>query len=288
MKRLSALALLAGASPVLAHAGETHEIGWTFAPLVTAPLGLAALLYTAGAVRLWKRSDGGRNALVRRSGLFALGWASLAGALVSPLHEAGEVSFTMHMIEHEIIMLAAALLLAAARPGAAFLWAFPAPCRQALAGAGRWRLWRVLADPLVATTIQSLVIVGWHAPALFDRALDSDGWHVAQHVSFVVSALLFWRAMLYGRGGPLVSAACLFVTSMIGGGLGALMALSSSPWYAGYEAMGMTPIGLTPDQDQQLAGLIMWVPGGMFHLAAAIWFLARALKRMEARHAPAR
>lgn len=287
MRRLAPLALLALAAPALAHAGESHDVGWTFSPLVTVPLGLAVLLYAIGAARLWRRAEGGRGALRRQAWLFAAGWASLAGALVSPLHEAGEISFTMHMIEHEIIMLVSALLLVAARPGAALLWAFPAGLRRALAGAGRWPAWRLLTDPFVATAIQALVIVGWHAPALFDRTLDSDAWHIAQHVSFVASALLFWWAMLFGRAGPIVSALCLFATSMIGGGLGALMALSSSPWYAGYAAMGMTPIGLTPEQDQQLAGLIMWVPGGLFHLAAAIWFLARALKRIEDRHVAA-
>jgi putative membrane protein len=122
-------------------------------------------------------------------------------------------------------------------------------------------------------------------PGPFDLALRSEPWHVAQHLSFLASALLFWWAMLHGRAGPLVAAACLFVTSMIGGGLGALMTLSNSPWYAGYAELGLTPAGLTPEQDQQLAGLIMWVPGGAWHLAAALWFLMRALRRMEARHA---
>jgi cytochrome c oxidase assembly factor CtaG len=122
-------------------------------------------------------------------------------------------------------------------------------------------------------------------PLLFDLALRSDGWHIAQHLSFLGSALLFWWAMLHGRAGPLTAAACLFVTSMIGGGLGALMTLSSSPWYPAYARLGFTPAGLTPAQDQQLAGLIMWIPGGAWHLAAALLFLARALRRLEARHA---
>ena len=57
------------------------------------------------------------------------------------------------------------------------------------------------------------------------------------------------------------------------------MALSSSPWYAAYAAMGMTPFGLSPAEDQQFAGLIMWIPGGLFHLGAALVFLARWLSR---------
>ena len=62
------------------------------------------------------------------------------------------------------------------------------------------------------------------------------------------------------------------------------MALSSSPWYAGYAAMGMTPYGLTPGQDQQMAGLIMWIPGGIVHMGAALVILYRWLTPQEARH----
>jgi putative membrane protein len=132
----------------------------------------------------------------------------------------------------------------------------------------------------MATALQAAALVLWHMPALFDRALRSEGWHVAQHASFVASALLFWWAMLPQRRSDsgLFQAMCLFVTSMMGGGLGALMALSSSPWYPAYAAMGTMPMGLTPEADQQLAGVIMWVPGGLFHLGAALILLGRALR----------
>jgi len=68
----------------------------------------------------------------------------------------------------------------------------------------------------------------WHAPPLFDRALGHAGWHIAQHLSFLITALLFWWAMTETRNSGL-AALCLFVTSVIGGALGALMTLSSSP-----------------------------------------------------------
>ena len=253
---------------------------WTLSPGVVLPLAAAALLYALGLARLWRRSERGRGGLRRGALLFALGWLSLAGALVSPLHEGGETSFALHMIEHEIIMLVAALLLVAARPGPVFLWAFPDGLRQPLGGAGRWGLWRGLANPFVATAVQSAVMIGWHAPPLFDLALESEAWHIVQHLCFIGAALLFWWAMLHdrGRGGRMVASLCLFATSMVGGGLGALMALSNSPWYAPYAALGLTPEGLTPAEDQQLAGLIMWIPGGLWHLAAALLFLARALR----------
>jgi cytochrome c oxidase assembly factor CtaG len=281
-----ALLLLLVPAPALAHAGESHG-GWTLSLWVTGPLLVSALLYAAGFTRLWRRSDQGRPALRRAAFLFAAGWLTLAAALVSPLHEAGEASFAMHMIEHELIMLPAALLLVAARPGAAMLWAFPAAARGALAGVARGGrgLWRFLTDPLVATLVQLAAMWAWHAPALFDRALASDKWHVAQHLSFLVAALLFWWAMANGRGSYGLSAFCLFVTSLAGGALGVLMAVSNSPWYAGYAAMGLTPSGLTPAEDQQLAGAIMWVPGGAFHGAAALFFLWKWLRASEANHA---
>ena len=253
---------------------------WALSPGVVLPLAAAAILYAIGLARLWRRSERGRGGLRRGALIFLLGWLSLAGALVSPLHEGGETSFALHMIEHEIIMLVAALLLVAARPGPVFLWAFPDGLRQKLGGAGRWRLWRSLTNPFVATAVQSAAMIGWHAPPLFDLALESETWHIVQHLCFIGAALLFWWAMLHdqGRGGRMVAALCLFVTSMVGAGLGALMALSNSPWYAPYAALGLTPAGLTPAEDQQLAGLIMWVPGGFWHLAAALWFLAKGLE----------
>jgi cytochrome c oxidase assembly factor CtaG len=215
-------------------------------------------------------------------------------SLVSPLHEAGEQSFTMHMIEHELIMLVATLLLAASGAGGVLAWGLPRPLGRALGGS--WKsplaaLWKRLTEPVTATAVQAIVMWVWHAPALFDRALDSSGWHIFQHSCFFLSSLLFWWAMLHPRGrsgGYGVSAACLFVTSLIGGALGALMSLSSSPWYADYAAMGMTGIGLGPVDDQRLAGLIMWIPGGLVHGVAALAMFYKWLKGSEAaRSSPA-
>jgi cytochrome c oxidase assembly factor CtaG len=221
--------------------------------------------------------------------LFAAGWIVLVAALVSPLHELGEHGFAAHMFEHELLMLVAAPLLVLAQPSAILLWAFPATARR---GIGRFfaqrpvaSLWRRASAPVTATTLQAAALWLWHAPPLFDRALADDGWHAAQHLSFVVTALLFWTAMLARRGDPAADAAsrgvaalCLFATSVVSGALGALMAVSSSPWYAGYARLGMTPYGLTPAEDQQLAGLLMWIPGGLLHAIVALVLVRAALR----------
>jgi cytochrome c oxidase assembly factor CtaG len=274
------------ASPAAAHGDPTHHHvpDWTLDPSITVPLALAAVLYAIGFARLRARASHGSKAMAPGGWLFAAGWLTLAGSLVSPLHEAGERSFTMHMIEHELLMLVAALLLVVARPGPILLWGLPRPLRQLVGGLARLPVWSRLTDPVTATAIQALAIWVWHMPGLFDLALRNEGWHIVQHLSFVASALLFWWAMLH-RSSEALAAVCLFVTSMIGGALGALMALSASPWYASYAAMGMTPEGLSPAEDQQLAGLIMWIPGGLFHLIAALVFLARWLARKEPRNA---
>ena len=282
--RLGAGLLLAlAAAPAFAHSGEVHTPGWSLEPWIVAPLLLSAVLFGVGWRRLLARSGHGAAAMRRRAVLFVLGWLVLAGAVVSPLHEAGERSFTAHMVEHELMMLAAAPLLVASEPIAVMLWAFPAAARRRLGGWGKQRLialpWRVLTEPITATVIQALALWVWHAPALFEAALAREGWHIAQHLSFLVSALLFWSAVLHRRGSRGLAAGCLFATSIIGGALGAFMALSESPWYASYAAMGLAPMGLTPAEDQQLAGLLMWIPGGMVHAVVALALVAAMLRR---------
>jgi putative membrane protein len=285
LTRLSLLAIAAGtAAPAIAHGGHEHgqaPPGWTLDPWITIPLIASALLFAVGWRRLLQRSDRGSPGLRRRGLWFALGWLTLVGALVSPLHEAGERSFAAHMFEHELLMLAGAPLLVLSQPLVIMLWAFPPPARRVLGAIGASApisaVWRTLTAPVTATIVQAAALWLWHAPSLFDRALDNEAWHAVQHLSFLLGALFFWSAMIGHHGGRprtagarSVAALCLFATSIISGALGALMAFSQSPWYAGYARLGMAPFGLTPAEDQQLAGLIMWIPGGLVHAAVAL------------------
>lgn len=287
VRRALALALMAAPGAALAHAPEdlpAQSARWSFEPWILAPLLLNLGLFAIGWRRLSARSVGGVPQLRRRGVLFTAGWLVLAGAVVSPLHDAGARSFTAHMVEHELMMLVAAPLLVLSRPLTVMLWAFPHRARRRI---GEWTRsgwvgvpWRLLSDPVTATLLQAAALWLWHAPALFDRALVSEGWHIAQHLSFVATALFFWSAMLHRRARQHLyglAVICLFATSVVSGALGAFMAFSESPWYARYAALGLTPSGLTPAEDQQMAGLLMWIPGGMVHAAAALALIGRAL-----------
>jgi cytochrome c oxidase assembly factor CtaG len=285
LTRNAAFATAVLAAPgAFAHAGHDHTaepIGWTWDPTITGPLLLSFLVFAIGWHRLHARSNRGGPDLHRRACWFVGGWTVLILALVSPLHEGGERSFALHMTEHELLMLVAAPMLVLSRPLAIMLWAWPVPARQAIGRLSNNSLiaagWRTLTAPVPATLVQAAALWVWHAPILFDRALASEGWHAAQHLSFIVSALLFWTAML-GRHGAAangdsaraIAVMCLFATSIVSGALGALMAVSTSPWYRGYAQLGMAPLGFTPTEDQQVAGLIMWVPGGLVHAIAAL------------------
>jgi putative membrane protein len=277
------LALSLAARPALAHTTAAAQSGWPAPePWMLIPMLAAAGIYAAGFVRLRRRSGPGRGELDRRGRIFAAGIGVLAAATLSPLHALGARSFTAHMLEHELIMLAAAPLLVWSRPLGVMIWAFPPGGRQALAALPRnsvvGALWRLFTAPVLATVLQAAALWIWHLPSLFDLALKSEAWHAAQHLAFFVTALLFWSAMLSPRRSPWTAAALLFVTSMASGALGAFMALSVSPWYAPYAALGLAAFGLTPAQDQQLAGALMWAPGGLFHAIVAIAILAPALR----------
>ena len=282
-KLIGRASLIIGAvpAPAWAHAGHDHGAspGWTWDPWITTPLALTALVFALGWWRLHARSSIGRARLRTRAQLFAGGWLTLAGALVSPLHQAGERSFAMHMIEHELLMLLASPLLVMAEPLSAMLWAFTPGMRKRIGWASASPIiatpFRWLTSAGVATLIQAAILWIWHMPSLFDLALAREGRHAAQHLCFIISALLFWTAMLGRRGAGAaadraLAAFCLLVTSLVTGALGALMAFAGSPWYAGYARSALSPFGLSPTEDQQLAGLIMWIPGGLVHLFVAL------------------
>ena len=248
--------------------------------LTVALIALAALWYAAGVQRLWRRAGRGRGIARCHAAAFAAGIALLALAVLSPLHQAAETLLWAHMIQHELLMVVAAPLLVTGRPLEAWTWALPFAWRGALARAGRARppaaFWRALTDPIGARTLHAIALWTWHVPFLFDAAVRNEGVHVAQHASFLATALLFWWSVL-ARARPAGRAmASLFTTMLHTGALGALLTLAPTAWYASYRTT-TAAFGLEPLEDQQLGGLVMWVPASLAYLAAALWIAGRWL-----------
>jgi putative membrane protein len=284
-----ALLLLIAAAPASAHAPDAagaHDVlgHFTFEPWVVVPLALALWLYVRGVMRLWRHAGTGRGITVRQAACFAAGWLSLVVALVSPLDALGSKLFSAHMVQHEVLMLVCAPLMVLARPLAAWTWAFSRERRRHIGRAvqARWwsPVWAVLTDPLAAWSLHALALWLWHVPAFFEAALHDEAVHALQHASFLGTALVFWWAVL-GRDarvlrGSGAALAYLFTTMMHTSALGALLTLAPTPWYPDYAATAMQ-FGLDPVEDQQLGGLVMWVPGAAAYLWATLAIAWRLL-----------
>ncbi|HEX2256663.1 MAG TPA: cytochrome c oxidase assembly protein [Afifellaceae bacterium] len=279
------------AEPAAAHVGpgDGDWPGWSSDPLVTLPLALAAFAYGQGVWRLWRAAGWGSGVRLWQAGAFASGWLVLALALVSPLDGLGETYFSMHMVQHQALMLIAAPLLVLGSPPVAFLWALPPAWRRSVGALVHQRWWRAawhaLSRPVTAWSLYALALWAWHAPRLYEAALAGYWVHALQHTTFLVGALLFWQTAfdrsggVAGRGMALLGVAVAAIHSSI---LGALMTFANRPWYS-HAAPPEAGLLLTPLEDQQLAGLIMWVPGGLLHLLAGVALAAMALHEAERR-----
>jgi len=262
-----------------------NALGWT----VTLSLLLvtSAMLYAVGVWRLWRRAGARRGVRGVHVLRFALGWLVLSGALFSPLDAFAERSFAAHMVQHELLMLVAAPLLILARPLEAWTWALAPRSRRRLAiiARARWvkRSWRVMISPSGAWCLHAGAVWIWHAPAFFIAAAADPSLHVAQHVCFLGSALLFWWSVLRHRAGAQAPGAMisLFTTMLHTSALGALLTLATHPFY---RVTGQaTVLGLTALEDQQLGGLVMWVPGSLAYLIAGLVVVAGWLAPLRTR-----
>jgi putative membrane protein len=289
MKRIALQISLFLAIPSLAFAHgngtkphDLHELAhaWAFDPGVVIPLALSLWLYLRGTRKLWNQFGTGHGVKRWELGCFLAGWFSLVIALVSPLHPWGRVLFSAHMTQHEILMLVSAPLLVLSRPILTFLKAIPSSWARSLAEAGNgksWqKFWQCLINSFVAWTIHAIALWMWHIPSLFEATLDNEFIHALQHISFFGTALLFWWAIIHSRARAMnygLAVLYLFTTAMHSGALGALLTFAQNTLYPEY-AETAPWWGLTAVQDQQLGGLIMWIPAGLVYVVAGLALFA--------------
>ena len=260
------------------------SVPWSWEPAMVLPLSSLLLIYTLGAVR-----RGGVRRLRWRHASFFAAWSTLFLALTSPIHELGEQLFSAHMLQHEILILISAPLISASHPGPTLLWAF-APRRRSEIGGWVNRMEKsrpiqLLIAPLNAWILEAAALWLWHIPFLYQATLQSDWVHAAQHISFLATAVLFWSALYgVGRSAMTYGAATLYVfgTAVHCSALGALLTFSKVLWYPAYAAT-TAAWGLTPLEDQQLGGAIMWIPSGVVFIAVAMVLMGRWLAESDKR-----
>lgn len=271
------------------HAHQQSRSLWN--GVVAAVIAVAALGYGIGVARLWARAGVGHGVRRWQLACFAAALGVLVIALLSPLDASSDVLFSAHMAQHELVMLLSAPLFVLGVPYRAFATALPERVRPSVArvlrGARLLAVWRGLTAPVVALALQIVVLSAWHVPVLFEAALRSEPVHSLQHASFFAVAALFWWSLIAGRYGRLGYGAALlfvFMTALHGGTLGALITVARLPWYETH-AQRTEQAGLEPLADQQLAGLLMWVPGGLLLLASALALGVAWLGALERRAA---
>lgn len=264
---------------LLAHADAApapHDLAgaWHADPVVLGGLALALVLHRRG-----RRADDP----AWRTAAFHLGLAAIATALLSPLDAASSALMSAHMLQHDLLLLVAAPLLVVARPGPRLLRGLPGPGRRTLGRTRRGlRLGhhhaRILHHPVLGVLALVVALWSWHAAAPYTAALDHDFIHVAEHSSMLVAGWLFWAATAAAAraGRPATAVAMLFVAALQGVLLGMLLLFSSAAWYDAF-ASSTQAWGLTPLADQQLAGVLLWLPASLLYVLVAVRLVVRVL-----------
>jgi putative membrane protein len=263
---------------------------WMPWPQIILILGASGVLYGRG---WWYLRQQGAYQLANgwRLASFLSGLVALGVAMLSAVEVLHDVLFTLHMVQHLLIMMVGAPLIMLADPYPFVLWGLPSNARRALIdlltpwATVRRRL-RRLATPWVIWGVYVGATWLWHVPAYYDAALRSELLHVVEHIAFFVTALLFWWIVtgasprLHGRLGYGFrigySLAALAQNEVLGVGI----AFASEPLYTYYTTVPRL-WGLSVLEDQALGAAIMWVPGGMMYALSGVILLARLLEQEE-------
>jgi len=168
----------------------------------------------------------------------------------------------------------------------ATLWALPSSARRRTIDFVRQTriasAWAVITSPACVFFLYGVALWVWHIPALYDYALEHEGVHIIQHLCFFGTATLFWWGIAHGRHGRVGYGAAVvyvFATTVHGGLLGALITVAPRVWYSPY--LVHHDGGLTPLEDQQLAGLLMWIPASLAFVAGGLTLFAAWLRQSD-------
>ncbi len=258
--------------------------------VVTVPL-VVAVAYCAGVRRYagpgpsWRRG-------VRRLGpcrvvAFLSGLAVTAVVLSPPARDVAEGRLWLHMSQHMVLLVVSAPLLAAGSPGVPLLLLLPVRARGRVAG-WRWRLRKApvtsaLWLPITAWVLSVAALWLWHLPGSFEAADSTKILHETEHLTLLATAWAFWwhvlragQRRLTGVGGVLY----VFAATLPMAALGAVLTFATQPLYP-QQAAEAVESGYDPLVDQQLAGLVMWVPPEILYLLVSVVLFVGWLRRLE-------
>jgi putative copper resistance protein D len=288
------VALAGWAGPVVAHGAVPTEsptadailLGWTFAPLPTLAIGAAVAWWLWAVGRVDARHPA-NPVPKRRTTAFLLAMLALGFALVSGIERYDTTLFSVHMVQHVLLALVAAPLIALSAPITLILrLSSPATRRRWLLPILHARAIRVLAFPVTAWLVFAAVMWASHFSGLFDVALEDPLVHDLEHGLFLSSALLFWWPAVGldpapWRIGPPARIAYVFLQMTQNTFLAVVILNAAGVLYPHYATLGR-PYGIDPLDDQRLAAGVMWIVGDVIFLAA-IMLLVAAWMRADTR-----
>lgn len=285
-------AVTVGADVASGDRAATLPWNWDAEPLVCLLLATVSLIYLAGISRL-KREQRLPIAAWSRGLAFAGGIVLLGLALLSPLDAWSDELSSAHMAQHLILMMIAPPLLILGHPIVVALWALPRDRRRSVAA--WWQASRMvrpvidwLRSPLIAWLTVSAMLWFWHLPKPYDLAFTEPAAHALAHLSFFLTSTLFWRVVIEDPQSRRLSlgATMIFVVTfaMENAMLAALLIFAPKVLYAAHAtAPAWSP--LSPLEDQQLAGVLMWSVTGVADLIALAWLFVAWLASSDRRMA---
>ena len=284
------------ATPVAAHGpapasppdASSLLLGWTFEPLLTLGI-LAALVWWRWAIGRVNAAHPANPVPRRRTVAFVAGMAALAVALLSGIDRYDTSLFSIHMVQHVLLTLVAAPLIALAAPITLLLRvASPGTRRRVILPLLHARVTRILAFPVVAWLIFAAVMWASHFSPLFDAALEAPLVHDLEHVLYLAAGLLFWWPAVALDPAPWrmphpVRALYVFLQMTQNTLLAVVIVNAQTVLYPHYATV-QRAWGPTPLADQQMAGAFMWVAGDLLFLTATMAILV-GWSRAEGRDA---
>ena len=269
-------------------------LSWTLDARVIALLLLVALVYVRGWVRIRRALHHPRD--FTRLYAFLGGLAVLFIATESPLDTFDNLFLSAHMAQHLLLMMVAPPLILQGDPVLPLLRGLPK--RFVKEGLGPFLTWMPLrrvagfiTSPVFAWFAFAISTVFWHLPKFYELALRSTTWHGIQHASFFWTGILFWWPIIQpGPGRPKwpswVAIPQLLFGDLLNTAISAFFVFSGRLLYPVYATVRAGT--LSAQDDQTLAGLIMWVPGSLIYLVPAFVLVMRIFSRPQAAVAPAR